>query len=897
MTPWWLGLAALAEPPSPQDALNPVLATLYVEARADEAAGRYREAANGYAVVLRGDPWFDNAVLDLGRVLERSDRYDEAIEVYAKRPDDPDATEARARLLLDLGDFDRARALIRDLRQLRPNRPDWRLLDARARARTDPVAASNRLEDYLAFYGTSVDDPGFEIAWSVTLEALRREGEHAVARQRLDGWIARFPKAEHTEGLTRARRDLDIDRAARALAASGSDALSSDQIHQLTTARRAFAERDYPRAAALLEELLQASPRSAVAWATLSDVRAAQGALTASVEAIDAAIELAPLDADLQVRRGDRLLEGFGGRLDPQALEAYRRAVERRPTDAAIWLAKASAERRTGHWQQALASYREVLRLEPHGPLADKAHRAIEGAVRPLPSPPEQLPARGRPPGVPEAAWSAYFRAWAWREYRPSDAESMALEEAEERAWNEVKQARALAPRFTPAMNLEATLLADRGSIDEAIALIRASLAIDATQRETWFTLAQVLEDENDPEAVTAYAKAAELGHPEALWRRAEAQTDARQWWAARETLGTYFAATTHGPRYEAARQLDAALDRRVRLLTGLGGLGLGFSFLTPLFLRWWRRSGVGLQGLAEQVPRETAAIARLLSAIRHEVLKHHTSVLPSVAKALDQGDDGPASWVADRLYGSDGALARLDRYLAELAVIGRRHDTRLNLRYRDADLGRLIDATRRLRRLESSLRRPRDPARLADRLRAIVSDLHDHVYPALGRRIARLSTRRLQAAAIERVVAEVVAEPAFVGIEGLAGTVEWPTEPVYVQVDPGDLADVLGNLVRNAFAASSTLEDFEHRRILLRGTIESDPITGLEQIAIAVADHHPAPLTTAMVRGRYIARGLGLAVDLTSRAGGAITVEPCDGYAKAVVVRLPSVESPEEFP
>ena len=49
--------------------------------------------------------------------------------------------------------------------------------------------------------------------------------------------------------------------------------------------------------------------------------------------------------------------------------------------------------------------------------------------------------------------------------------------------------------------------------------------------------------------------------------------------------------------------------------------------------------------------------------------------------------------------------------------------------------------------------------------------------------------------------------------------------------------------------------------------------------------------ISTAMIRGRYIERGLGLAVDLTSRAGGSIHVEDEPGWSKAVVVRLPREE------
>ncbi len=72
---------------------------------------------------------------------------------------------------------------------------------------------------------------------------------------------------------------------------------------------------------------------------------------------------------------------------------------------------------------------------------------------------------------------------------------------------------------------------------------------------------------------------------------------------------------------------------------------------------------------------------------------------------------------------------------------------------------------------------------------------------------------------------------------------------------------------------------------------LEDDDITGLEQVAIRVADRAPGRLTTAMLRSRYIERGLGLVVEIVRRNGGTVHVEAQSGYAKAVVVRLPRIE------
>ena len=98
------------------------------------------------------------------------------------------------------------------------------------------------------------------------------------------------------------------------------------------------------------------------------------------------------------------------------------------------------------------------------------------------------------------------------------------------------------------------------------------------------------------------------------------------------------------------------------------------------------------------------------------------------------------------------------------------------------------------------------------------------------------------------------------------------------------DLDDILANLYRNALAAGARGVDVQLGEAV-------DPITGQPWVELRVRDDAPGTLTNAMIRGRYIGRGLGLAVDLLNRHGGTIHVEP-DGERKAVVVQLPAVEA-----
>ncbi len=317
-----------------------------------------------------------------------------------------------------------------------------------------------------------------------------------------------------------------------------------------------------------------------------------------------------------------------------------------------------------------------------------------------------------------------------------------------------------------------------------------------------------------------------------------------------------------------------------------LVGVGL------PVWVRSRRRGGVGLRELLERAPGSARDVARVCAALRHEVLKHHTSVLGVVADALEDLDPDPARWAAERLYGHDGALARLDGYLAELEAVGRQAGVRLNLRHRDPTFGPLLSAVDRLRKLQPSLERGED-RRVAGALREISDELNGRAYRALGRLVANLQVLELDAGTLRRIYDDVVAEPAFRDARVPALALDpLPEERLLLRLYPRDLRDILVNLLRNSVDVS-VADGAE--RLGLAVEIDEDEITGLERVALRVRDASPRKLTTQMIRGRYISRGLGLAVDLTSRAGGSIHVESEAGWSKAVVVRLPRAEVVED--
>jgi signal transduction histidine kinase len=263
-------------------------------------------------------------------------------------------------------------------------------------------------------------------------------------------------------------------------------------------------------------------------------------------------------------------------------------------------------------------------------------------------------------------------------------------------------------------------------------------------------------------------------------------------------------------------------------------------------------------------------------------------SVLPAVAEALEEQDPEPARWAAERLFGDRGAIAQFDGHVRELVRIGASSGLRLNLRHRDPVMGPLLAAVDHLRRLERAMRRGHG-RRLAQDLEEISLALNRDAYRALGQVVAHLCVLPLT----ERLLAELYADAAAELRGSVVPTMQLEmaaSRPLLVRIFRADLSDIVGNLVRNAIAA--TLECGEDV-VGIGLAVDEDPITGLERVEVRVRDRSPRKLTTATLRGRYLDRGLGLAVDLTSRAGGSIHVEEETGWSKAVVVRLPLAELP----
>ncbi len=883
----WVWLAWLASPAGadPLDALGPVAQRLYVEGQVLEAEGAYREAARRYEQVAQLDPAWKQAVVSLGRVYALAGDPAAAGQAYARAPSDAVAVEALGRLAMESEDYRSAAQAFERLASLRPEWPGAVLLRSRALSEVDIVRAAELLDLYLSFHAATLDDEGVVQTVVRVAETLRAEGRDAEAATLLEGLVARFPTARSVESIDELLLDYEVEEQALRLADAAHVPLQGDQIDRLVTARQAMAVRAWSGAEPVLSALVAEAPHNAVVWATLSEVREALGDVEGAEQAIRVAERLDPLEESYPARLGDLLSRWFGGRFDTEAAAAYGRAVRRRGADADLWFRKGNAERRAGSWVRAQASYARALELQPDGPMADEARIEVQGAARQR-LPPADIPAApGRPDTVPEAAWLAFHRAWAWRERADSGSPG-----ALERSLSELETTRSLAPRFVRALNLEAAIRVGRDERPLAISLYEESLAVVPEQDPVMVVLAELYRQAGrDEPADVLLSRAAALGNPDALWAQAGDQAQGLRWWAARDTLDRYMAQSMpSADSYDAARALRDSVQARIHAVQ-LGGLAAIVGVVgLPL---WWRRRsrhGVGIGQLLERAPGAYRDVARVLSAIRHEVLKHNTTVLGVVADALDDGDPDPAFWAAERLFAPRGAVVRFRGYIGELVQLGGAHGVHLNLRWRDPVLGPLIAAMDGLSAVERDLRAGRG-RRLAETLRQLSDRLNTDGYRALGRLLADICVLQVHEALVRDVYAAVAAEPAFRAHQRLPLEVQLPTEPIVVRLFRSDLEDILANLLRNSLAA--TVEAANADRLGVRVALEDDPITGIERVQLRVLDNSPRRLSTAMIRGRYIGRGLGLAVDLISRAGGSIHVEAEPGWSKAVVVRFDRAE------
>ncbi len=857
---------------------SPAQRAVVEEAWRAEQAGEWEKAAAGWRLALLRDPAFVPAVLGLGRALEALGDVAGADAAWAILPNEPDAVRARA-VLLEGRDPATALGLWRRLQTLDLGSAEPYRREARILADRDPRAAERALDRYLDLIDGDPDAATvLDVASGLKAAGDRDAAARLLARVR-EHWLG----IEGLERLDALADRIAVEREADRLAVGGGEPLGGGQRPLLAEARRRAAAGDREGAVATLRELLARAPRASEAWAALAEVQRAGGDVEEAERALVAATTLAPEEPAWHADLGLLLADRYGGRRHEEAIHELKTALGLRPGWAVIQCRLARILQEAGDPSAARDAWRACLDGAPSGAEAEEARQALADLDRLRPAP-VVLPALAPAADVPDAARRHFRVARVYRQRGDADS-----------ARAEAEAALAVAPRFTDALLLLAALEVEAGRPRDALALYDRCLAEHPDDARILLAAGELDRSQGHPDRADALLRrAAEAGAPEAWYLLATAAADDGRLREARALLDAYLARSPGGLAHEPALALSVRVDRALRgWRAGIGGAVL-LLLAAPVAWLLRRRTGATLADLVERAPDAFHDVAALLSGIRHEVLKHRATILPSVAERLERGDLTAGPWAAAALFGQGddpGILRRFGAYLADLEALGRRCGVRLNLQHRDPVLAPMHAAMVRLGRLRRALERP-DPARvqsLARALREVSRVLGEDGYGALGQLLRRVSVLPVDAELLRAVGRRVAAEPGTAGAPALE--VEGGEEPVPVRVFPRDLEEIAANLIRNAFVAVGEECPPGERRVGVALVLEVDPVTGHEVLALRFRDSAPSPLADAILRGRGIERGLGLAADRIARNRGVVHVEAEPGWAKAVVVRFPRAE------
>lgn len=715
--------------------------------------------------------------------------------------------------------------------------------------------------------------------------------------------------------------EIEISSEARRLGWLPRTEAAPGNVHALAARGRIlFNQGRFEDAERLLREAVALAPAHSPARSDLGDLLSRTGReQEAEVEYLRG-VALDHGNAETTARLGDLYMGWKGGGRAAEAALFFERALTLRPDWTALHLKLAEAYRAAGDLPRALFHLDRFLPTAGSDAERERA-QALRRALLPLLQ------------GAPAAGTGA--TAAAGPEPAPGGGEpDRALVDT-------LNRARALLGRGEPEaamaelrrlkdeqrlpaiLNLEGQILYAAGHPQEAAAAWARSLELEEAQGEVHEQLGLVQVELGQAASGRRHLlRAEDLGDQAASYHLARlalvpAEPAPLGWlsdlrrlrglWGARDRLSRFLERGRSPMQLDDARRLEAQVASRLSGALGFGALLvlLAAAGLGGLAFRLW--GGSDLRQLIARHPEAGPDVQRILSAIRHEVLKHNTLVLTGLAEALERGcgEDvaEKAAYCRDSLFGTPavpgGAAGQLGEYVAELERLGRSHGRRLNLRRKDPALSALLRGFSLLARAAPLLGRA---ARLGTRarhglvrqLRQAARLLNQQGYEAVRGLLDELRVLRVDRTLLQGIYERTCREPAFQGLKLAPLVLELAVEmPCAVLVPRQAFEDILANLLRNALQ-SSLRHGAAEVTVGIAVQSEVDPITGIERIVFLIHDRSPQVLTTEMIRGRYIEEGLGLAADLVSRYDGTLDVLPGhDGWAKAVAVKLPRVERP----
>ena len=790
-----------------------------------------------------------------------------------------------------------AAALLIHARELSGNKPSVILRQARVAARR------GRFEEARLLYKEI--EMRTELSGARLLEIgdfYRDFGRGDIAQ----GYYQRID-ASGGDGPTAQRRleQLDITRTAQRYGWASSLRPVPVQAQALLARARLFlGQQQLTEARNLLEEALSLAPHYGEARMWLGEVMRRQGDLPGAELAYLRALALDSANPEVHLRLGELYLADDERNRSSEAVLFLHNALQLRPEWHSVLLRLAQACQASGDLAEARRYIDRFLEKAP----PDSADRAeatlIATALRDVlvHYPDGDKPSASSTKPLGAEVGQELNRA---RNYLDLNRPDAAMAELLSLPADQ---------RHPEVLNLEGQILAATDRLTQAIARFQESLDRDSGQPVIHERLGLLHERLGNTEAAAAHFGSArqlgsslaglhlvrlQLGTPRTVAEKLVELVQPGRLWQMREDLTEAVAREPDGLFADQARSLRGQVEGRLLALAIAYGLAL--CVLLGALLLWWRHrfGGRDLADLVRLHPEAGPEVQRVLAAIRHEVLKHNTMVLSGLVQTLEAGGDASnqAQHLRDTLFGKsrqEAVLEHLLNYCEQLEQIGRTHSVRLNLRHKDRAMQAILEgfallekASGRLERVE--FMRPGEKKQLVKTLKEAAQRLNVDGYEAVRTLLDSLRLLQVDGTLLESIHQRICREPRLAGL-GLEDPVLdiGAAAPVAILVPLSAFEDVLGNLIRNALV--STCEaGLESRRIGLGIELETDPITGIETALFAVRDSSPRPLSTEMIRGRYIEGGLGLSSDLVARYEGSIDVEKGPGnWVKSVVVRFP---------
>ncbi|HET6583966.1 MAG TPA: tetratricopeptide repeat protein [Nannocystaceae bacterium] len=898
--------------------------------RAENAASRerYDEAVREYSAALRLQPGDPEALLGRAHARKHRTAADRCptraisdlrlLETYDPRGKWPEQRGVLMEWMAQCGSSHAADrlALAKELAAEEPGtafRPaDIRVTVARLLVEgagdDDPLvdvgalrsAALEELERYVEECRSSKQKPSaVGLRLQADIYAENDEIEKAVAAYQ--ALLQQHPGSEHAAGVPKLLDELEVKLELRKLDKTQGFKPSDEAQAAYNRGQQALRDDDDARATAEFQAAIQISPWFTRAHYALGVTYAKIGRFAEAVESLERVTQMERSDYQAHMTLGLIYKKEFAGAEDDRAIKHLAAALRLRPDLHRLHMLLGELYARTDR-QKAREHYERFIRAaEEDDPDVDRARRALEDLERQIRqteprtiSPPAEESLRSLPEDLQRLINEAYLRG---TEYQDVEYAEKILLDALERY-----------PTEPVVLNQLARIVYAQDRLGDARNYWERSLGLEENQVEVHEQLGLLLRRQLPGEAIPHLKRAADLGSVTARYVLAELLWEQAQPLDASAELDRYLAdAGDYDLHYDRAEALREEIDRRFLQFYLVGGLVISICIAFPAVRIHRRYRGKSLRQLLERAPKSFPEVARILSLIRHEILKHNTAFLSDVGRALEvdaQDAEHRAAVLAQRMCGEQpvptrpprgreihvpGIYGRFLGYIEELEKVGRAHRVTLNLQRKDPIFGPMIEAMSQLAARAAELRniqwlRPGRKLELAKVLLRSGETLGRQAFERLSGLIRELCIVGVDPKLVQTTYEQVVGEAQFVGrplapleITGLGAP---------VRIFRTDLEDILTNVIRNSLRSSLS---YARPPVGLGIDLvtEIDEITGLGTLVVRIKDRSPEQLSNEMLRGRYVERGMGITVDLLSRYDGSIAVEPEPGWSKAVVLRF----------